>query len=70
MINKKINNIFTRCSAGKEKLTSEDIDMVVEGTAKARLLFAIEFALPPIVKKAIDKLQQYHEQVQILLQAA
>jgi hypothetical protein len=54
----------------EEKFTADELELMVTGSSDTRLYYTILYALPPIVKAAIEELKKYHESLHLLLQAA
>ena len=69
---KKFTSIYERYGVvnEKKKFSEEDLEYMVAGSPKTRLVYAFYFALPPIVKGAIKRINKYHEMIQLILQAA
>lgn len=53
----------------EEKFTADELELMVAGSSDTRLYYAILYALPPIVKAAIEEIRKYHESLHLLLQA-
>lgn len=54
----------------EEKFTADELELMVTGSSDTRLYYTILYALPPIVKAAIEEIRKYHESLHLLLQAA
>jgi hypothetical protein len=65
-------NIYKRYEiiSEEEKFTTDELELMVVGSSDTRLYYTILYALPPIVKAAIEELRKYHESLHLLLQAA
>lgn len=65
-------DIYKRCGtvAREGKFTVDELELMVMGSSDTRLYYAILYALPPIIKTAIEELRKYHEALHLLLQAA
>jgi hypothetical protein len=67
---KRLVEIYKRSGIETNDLTKDVVDMMVSGGSDTRLYYAVMYALPPIVKAAIEELRKYHEALHILLQSA
>jgi serine/threonine protein kinase len=47
-----------------------DLEFMVSGCSRNKLEYALRYALPPLVKDLVDKVNQHHEQVRLFLMAA
>ena len=67
-----MHSILTRHGVDVSELTTDAIDVLVTFSPEARreLIIKMKFALPPIVKAAVNVLLEYHRALQVLLQAA
>jgi hypothetical protein len=67
-----ISSIYKRFGIIKEdrEFTVDDLEFMVSGCPANKLKYAILYALPPIVKDLVERLGQYHEALQLMLQAA
>jgi hypothetical protein len=65
-------NIYRRYGVinSKGRFTADELELMVTGSSDARLYYTLLYALPPIVKAAIEELRKYHEALHLLLQAA
>ncbi len=67
---KTFRSVYVRHGLNAVGFTEDVLDMMVNGSSNTRLEYIILYALPPIVKDAIEKINEYHRNIQLLLQAA
>lgn len=67
-----VSRIYRRFGIIKDdaEFTVNDFEFMVTGCSENKLKYAFIYALPPVVKAAIDTLKEYHMATQILLQSA
>ena len=67
-----ISTIYKRFEIIKDdkEFTVDDLEFMISGCSANKLKYAILYALPPIVKDLVEKLQKYHEALHLILQAA
>jgi len=65
----KLNGLYSACKNGIT-LTEKTLDYMIDENSRQRLNRAIELSLPPIVREAVKKLKESHDNVQFFLQAA
>jgi len=74
MIFGKFNNIFFRYKiniiGGESKFSLIQLQMMVTGNAETRRYLAGVYALPPMIKGAVEFIDQCHGNFQLMLQAA
>jgi len=50
--------------------TLMDLEFMVSGCMKNKIVYAIHYALPPLAKDLVDKINQDHQRIELLLIAA
>jgi hypothetical protein len=65
-------DIYKKCGIINEEngFTADELDLMVAGSSDTRLYYTILYALPPIMRAAVEELKKYHESLHLLLQAA
>lgn len=66
----KLKSIYERYGVDAKGLTVDVVNQLVTSSAKVRLDIIVKFALPPVIKAAIETLNEYHKAMQLLLQSA
>ena len=67
---KKISSIYERSGVETTGFNEEVLNFMVIGEGCTKLHYALRYALPPVIKIGIEKIRDYHEKMQLLLQAA
>ncbi|MCK4851862.1 MAG: hypothetical protein KAS86_02000, partial [Candidatus Omnitrophica bacterium] len=68
----KFRDIYERFEVIKNKndFSEHELELMVTGSSDTKLYYTLLYALPPIVKGAIELIDQYHERLQLILQSA
>ncbi|MEA3488790.1 MAG: hypothetical protein U9R44_00405 [Candidatus Omnitrophota bacterium] len=68
----KFRDIYERFGVIKNKndFSERELELMVTGSSDTRLYYTLLYALPPVVKGAIELIDQYHERLQLILQSA
>ena len=69
---KKIKAIYERVGKAlkDDDFSIIDLEYMVSGCSRNKLEYALRYALPPLAKDLIDRINQYHEQMRLFLMAA
>lgn len=69
---KTFRDIYRRYGviSGDDEFKEDQLDLMVCGSSETKKYYTVLYALPPIIKAAIEELKKYHESLRLLLRSA